>query len=72
MAKRGCRRPDLDAPGARGHRPPAQGATREEITALAVTIADREGLDAVSMRRVAANSGPALPRCTATSIPATT
>jgi AcrR family transcriptional regulator len=31
--------------------------SREEITAAAVTIADREGLDAVSMRRVAAALG---------------
>jgi AcrR family transcriptional regulator len=35
---------------------PAQ-RSREEITAVAVTIADREGLDAVSMRRVAASLG---------------
>ncbi len=31
--------------------------SREEITAAAITIADREGLDAVSMRRVAAGLG---------------
>jgi AcrR family transcriptional regulator len=31
--------------------------SREEITAAAVAIADREGLDAVSMRRVAADLG---------------
>src|SRR5580700_1660364 len=35
---------------------PAQ-RSRAEITAAAVTIADREGLDAVSMRRVAAELG---------------
>ena len=32
---------------------PAQ-RSREEITTVAIAIADREGLDAVSMRRVAA------------------
>jgi AcrR family transcriptional regulator len=31
--------------------------SREEITAAAIAIADREGLDAVSMRRVAAGMG---------------
>jgi AcrR family transcriptional regulator len=31
--------------------------SRDEITAVAVAIADREGLDAVSMRRVAADLG---------------
>lgn len=31
--------------------------SRDEITAAAVTIADREGLNAVSMRRVAASLG---------------
>ncbi len=31
--------------------------SRDEITAIAVAIADREGLDAVSMRRVAADLG---------------
>jgi len=36
-------------------RPP--GRSRDEITAAAVAIADREGLDAVSMRRVAAALG---------------
>lgn len=36
-------------------RPP--GHSREEITATAIGIADREGLDAVSMRRVAAELG---------------
>jgi AcrR family transcriptional regulator len=36
-------------------RPPQR--SREEITAAAITIADREGLDAVSMRRVAADLG---------------
>ena len=41
---------------------------RAEITAAAVAIADPEGLDAVSMRRVAAESGPARRPCTATSI----
>jgi AcrR family transcriptional regulator len=35
---------------------PAQ-RSREEITAAAIAIADREGLDAVSMRRVAAELG---------------
>jgi len=35
---------------------PAQHS-REQITAVAVTIADRDGLDAVSMRRVAAELG---------------
>jgi AcrR family transcriptional regulator len=35
---------------------PAQ-RSRDEITAIAVVIADREGLDAVSMRRVAAELG---------------
>jgi AcrR family transcriptional regulator len=35
---------------------PAQ-RSREEITAIAVAIADRDGLDAVSMRRVAAGLG---------------
>jgi AcrR family transcriptional regulator len=33
------------------------GHSRDEITATAVAIADREGLDAVSMRRVAADLG---------------
>src|SRR6476619_4274707 len=33
------------------------GYSRDEITAAAVAIADREGLDAVSMRRVAARLG---------------
>jgi AcrR family transcriptional regulator len=33
------------------------GHSREEITAAAVAIADRDGLDAVSMRRVAADLG---------------
>lgn len=33
------------------------GHSRDEITAAAVAIADREGLDAVSMRRVAADLG---------------
>src|SRR4029079_12687901 len=33
------------------------GHSRDEITAAAVAIADREGLDAVSMRRVAARLG---------------
>jgi AcrR family transcriptional regulator len=33
------------------------GRSRDEITAAAVAIADREGLDAVSMRRVAADLG---------------
>ena len=33
------------------------GYSRDEITAAAVAIADREGLDAVSMRRVAADLG---------------
>ena len=36
-------------------RPPLR--SREEITAAAIGIADREGLDAVSMRRVAADLG---------------
>ena len=31
--------------------------SREEITAAAIAIADQEGLDAVSMRRVAAGLG---------------
>jgi AcrR family transcriptional regulator len=44
-------RPDHAATG----RP--AGRSREQITAVAVTIADREGLDAVSMRRVAAELG---------------
>jgi AcrR family transcriptional regulator len=35
------------------------GHSRDEITAVAITIADREGLDAVSMRRVAAGLGTA-------------
>ena len=35
----------------------AAGHSRDEITAAAVAIADREGLDAVSMRRVAARLG---------------
>src|SRR5579859_3023932 len=35
---------------------PAQ-RSRAEITAAAIAIADREGLDAVSMRRVAAELG---------------
>ena len=35
---------------------PAQ-RSREEITAVAIAVADREGLDAVSMRRVAADLG---------------
>jgi AcrR family transcriptional regulator len=33
------------------------GHSRDEITAAAIAIADREGLDAVSMRRVAADLG---------------
>jgi AcrR family transcriptional regulator len=33
------------------------GHSRDEITAVAIAIADREGLDAVSMRRVAADLG---------------
>jgi AcrR family transcriptional regulator len=33
------------------------GRSRDEITAAAIAIADREGLDAVSMRRVAADLG---------------
>ena len=33
------------------------GRSREEITAAAIAIADREGLDAVSMRRVAGDLG---------------
>jgi AcrR family transcriptional regulator len=41
--------------------PPATGRparhSRDEITAIAMAIADREGLDAVSMRRVAADLG---------------
>src|SRR5450755_2712854 len=39
---------------------PAQHS-REEITAAAVTIADQEGLDAVSMRRLAAELGTGPP-----------
>ena len=44
-------RPERAATG----RPPQH--SRDEITAAAVAIADREGLDAVSMRRVAADLG---------------
>lgn len=44
-------RPDHAATGRPAKR------SRDEITAAAVTIADREGLDAVSMRRVAAELG---------------
>jgi AcrR family transcriptional regulator len=44
-------RPERAATG----RPPRH--SRDEITAAAVAIADREGLDAVSMRRVAAELG---------------
>lgn len=44
-------RPERAATG----RPPRH--SREEITAVAIAIADREGLDAVSMRRVAADLG---------------
>src|SRR5579862_8304091 len=44
-------RPERAATG----RPPRH--TRDEITAAAIAIADREGLDAVSMRRVAADLG---------------
>jgi AcrR family transcriptional regulator len=44
-------RPEHEATGR-----PAQ-RSRAEITAAAVTIADREGLDAVSMRRVATELG---------------
>lgn len=40
---------------AAGGRPPQW--SREEITAVAVSIADRDGLEAVSMRRVAAELG---------------
>jgi AcrR family transcriptional regulator len=35
----------------------AEASARAEITAAAVTIAGREGLDAVSMRRVATELG---------------
>src|SRR5580658_4772749 len=44
-------RPERAATG----RPPRH--SRDEITAAAIAIADREGLDAVSMRRVAAELG---------------
>ena len=44
-------RPERAATG----RPPRH--SRDEITAAAIAIADREGLDAVSMRRVAADLG---------------
>jgi len=44
-------RPERAATG----RPPQH--TRDEITAAAIAIADREGLDAVSMRRVAGDLG---------------
>ena len=44
-------RPEHAATGRPAHR------SRAEITAAAVTIADREGLDAVSMRRVATELG---------------
>lgn len=44
-------RPERTATG----RPPQH--SRDEITAAAIAIADREGLDAVSMRRVAADLG---------------
>jgi AcrR family transcriptional regulator len=44
-------RPERAAVG----RPPRR--SREEITAAAMTVADRDGLDAVSMRRVAAELG---------------
>ena len=44
-------RPERAATG----RPP--GHSRDEISAAAVSIADREGLDGVSMRRVAAELG---------------
>ena len=45
---------DLPGPGTRGPRPRHDRAT---ITAIAVRIADAEGLEAVSMRRVAAELG---------------
>jgi AcrR family transcriptional regulator len=42
---------------ARNSRGPDPGYSREQITAAAVTIADTEGLDALSMRRVARELG---------------
>ncbi|MGH3170800.1 MAG: TetR family transcriptional regulator [Trebonia sp.] len=50
---------------------PAQHS-RGEITAAAVGIADREGLDAVSMRRVAAELGTGAASLYGTSRPAMT
>ena len=44
-------RPEHAVTGRPAHR------SRAEITAAAVTIADREGLDAVSMRRIATELG---------------
>src|ERR1700678_4221564 len=45
----------MRAPGAAVGRPAQH--SRAEITAVALGLADREGLDAVSMRRVAAELG---------------
>jgi AcrR family transcriptional regulator len=42
---------------ARNSRGPDPGYSRERITAAAITIADAEGLDAISMRRVARELG---------------
>ncbi|MBV7653461.1 TetR/AcrR family transcriptional regulator [Streptomyces albidoflavus] len=41
----------------RGNRGPAAGHSRAELAAVAVTLADRSGLAAVSMRQVAAELG---------------
>lgn len=45
---------DAQAPAARG---PRRGLTLDEIAAAAVVVADRDGLDAVSMQRVSAEVG---------------
>ncbi len=42
---------------ARGSRGPQPSRDREELTRVAITIADREGMGAVSMRRIAAELG---------------
>ena len=49
--------PLLWAPSSRATRGPQPAHSRDRIAGAAVTIADREGLDAVSMRRVAAEIG---------------
>ena len=46
-----------DPPARRAGRPPEQPLTRGRIVAAAMAVADGEGLDAVSMRRLAAELG---------------